>query len=98
MRRGTTPTITISTDVDLSAASNLFVTFSQGGAVVLEKTLSDVTVSADAVTVELTQEDTLALASGASVEFQIRATVGDAKLASNIMVSSVYRILKNGVI
>ena len=98
MRRGTTPTITISTDVDLSAASNLFVTFTQGNVTIFEKTLSDVTVSSTAVSVELTQEDTLALASGASVEFQIRATVGDAKLASNIMASSVERILKNGVI
>lgn len=30
MRRGTTPTITITTDIDLSNAINLFVTFKQG--------------------------------------------------------------------
>lgn len=98
MRRGTTPTITINTDIDLTDASNLFVTFKQAGVVIIEKTLSDVTVTTEAVVVNLTQDDTLALNSRELLQFQIRATLGDEKVASNIMQSDVGRILKEGVI
>lgn len=98
MRRGTTPTITITTDTDLSGASNLFVTFAQRGKIIIEKTLADVTITSEAVTVELTQADTLALSADRSVQFQIRATVGSAKLASNIMSADVDEILKAGEI
>lgn len=97
MRRGTTPTITITTDIDLTAASNLFVTFKQGDRVAFEKTLEDVTVTAESVICELSQADTLALKDG-FVRFQIRATVGDSKVASNIMTASAEEILKGGAI
>ena len=98
MRRGTTPTLTISTDIDLTEASNFYLTFKQGDRIIFEKTLTDVTITEDTVSVWLTQADTLALKSGRVVEFQIRATVGDAKLASNIMTASVDAILKAGEI
>lgn len=97
MRRGTTPTITITTDIDLTSASNLFVTFKQGERIVFEKTLNDVTITGNTVACELTQEDTLAL-KDSMVRFQIRATIGDAKVASNIMTASVDEILKGGEI
>lgn len=97
MRRGTTPTITITTDIDLTAASNLFVTFKQGDRIVFEKTLGDVDVTENTVVCELTQEDTLAL-KDSIVRFQIRATIGDAKVASNIMTAQVSEILKGGAI
>lgn len=98
MRRGTTPTITITTDIDLSAASNLFVTFKQGSRLVLEKKLSDVTVSEGSIVCALSQSDTLALKEGKYVRFQIRATLGDQKVASNIMETPVDEILKDGEI
>lgn len=97
MRRGTTPTITIMTDIDLSEASNLFVTFKQGDRIVFEKTLDDVVVTENTVVCELTQEDTLAL-KDSTVRFQIRATIGGAKVASNIMTAQVSEILKGGAI
>lgn len=97
MRRGTTPTITITTDIDLTQASNLFVTFKQGDRVVCEKTLDEVTVTENAVICELEQNDTLALKDGL-VMIQIRATLGDSKVASNIMTASVDAILKGGAI
>ena len=97
MRRGTTPTITITTDIDLTAASNLFVTFKHGGETIFEKTLKDVNVTKNAVVCVLTQKDTLAL-KGSTVRFQIRATLGDSKVASNIMTASVDEILKGGEI
>lgn len=97
MRRGTTPTITITTDLDLTQASNLFVTFKQGDRIAFEKTLEDVTITATSVICELTQFDTLALKDGI-VRFQIRATLGDSKVASNIMTACADEILKGGVI
>ena len=98
MRRGTTPTITITTDIDLSEASNLFVTFKQGDDVVFEKTLSNVTVTENSVICELTQKETLSLNDGKAVRFQIRATLADQKIASNVMTASVDEILKGGEI
>lgn len=98
MRRGTTPTITITTDLDLTQASNLFVTFKQGDRVVFEKTLDDVTVRETQVVCELSQNDTLTLRDGKPVRFQIRATLGDSKVASNVMTASVGEILKGGMI
>lgn len=97
MRRGTTPTITITTDIDLSEASNLFVTFKQGDRISFEKTLEDVIITPETVVCELTQSDTLALRDGL-VRFQIRATLGDSKVASNIMTASADEILKGGAI
>lgn len=97
MRRGTTPTITITTDIDLTEATNLFVTFKQGNHIVFEKTLEDVTVTKNKVVCELSQADTLALKDD-TVRFQIRATLGDSKVASNIMISPVEEILKGGAI
>lgn len=103
MIRGTTPTIEISTDVDLTGASVLYVTFAQGTVDVCEKTLSDVTVTTNKVTVTLTQEDTLAFTASEAygcnpVYIQIRAKIGNTAIASNIMKTTADRILKNGVI
>ena len=98
MRRGTTPTITITTDIDLTPASNLFVTFKQDGCKVVEKTLDDVTVTAESVVVPLSQADTLVFDSTKQVKFQIRATLGDDKVASNVMSATVTEILKQGEI
>lgn len=97
MRRGTTPTITISTDIDLTSASNLFVTFKQSDRIVFEKTLGDVIVTENQVVCELNQSDTLALKDG-MVRFQIRATIGNSKVASNVMTATVDEILKGGAI
>lgn len=97
MRRGTTPTITIATDLDLSQASNLFITFKQGHRNLFEKTIDDVLITPKSVICELTQLDTLSLKNG-TVQFQIRATLGDSKVASNIMTASADEILKDGVI
>lgn len=98
MRRGTTPTLTISTDIDLTEASNFYLTFKQGDRVCFEKTLDDVTITEDSVSVWLTQTETLALKDGRMVSFQIRATLGDQKVASNIMTAKVDAVLKGGEI
>lgn len=98
MRRGTTPTNTFTVDTDLTTAVAVFVTYRQGGQVLVEKSIDDLTITSTAVEVTLTQEDTLAFAHG-TVQMQIRAKFRDgAAIASNIIIAPVDQILKDGVI
>ena len=101
MYRGTTPTNTITVDLDLTQMT-VFVTYSQGGRVVIEKTNSDITIEPEQILVPLAQADTLALSAwnrGEPVLVQIRAidALGNA-VASNIMTTTADAILKDGEI
>ena len=110
MRRGTTPTLNISIDYasyDIAAA---WITITQGGRIVIDKTLSSDGVTIEDVTdsqgnttaiihMTLTQEDTLALASGKEAALQIRTLMNDGSAgASSIFKLNVAAILKEGVI
>lgn len=96
-RRGSTPTNTFDVDIDLTGAT-VFITYTQGGTVVLEKSGADVNITPTALTVELSQAETLRFTAGAA-EIQIRYVFPDgAADASDIMRVSVDRILKDGVI
>lgn len=100
MFRGTTPVNIFTTDIDLSLAEVIYVTYSQNGTVVLEKTQDDLTEVTDSqITLQLSQEDTLKFAQNVPVEIQIRArtALGEA-VASNIIKTTAARILKDGVI
>lgn len=98
MRRGTTPTNTFTTDIDLTEAVVLYITYKQNHRVVIEKTLNDVTVTPEAVEVTLTQAETLRFRTG-DVEMQIRVRFPDGSApASQVMVAPVEVILKEGVI
>ena len=100
--RGTTPTNKFNVSMDLTEATVLYITYSQLGKTVIEKTLEDVTeITAESVSVKLTQEDTLSLKASSQVEIQIRAGFGGEngdRVRSNIMVADVERILKDGEI
>lgn len=100
--RGTTPTNKFNVSMDLTEATVLYITYSQLGKTVIEKTLEDVTdITAESVSVKLTQEDTLLFKASAQVEIQIRAGFGGEngdRVRSNIMVADVERILKDGEI
>ena len=99
MRRGTTPTHIFTTDIDLRGAAVLYLTYKQDQAKVLEKTIEDVTIEEDKLTVTLTQQETLMFNTTMRVEMQIRVRFPDgSELASNIMRAPVERILKGGVI
>lgn len=97
MRRGTTPTNTFAVDVDLTGAT-IFVSYEQDGKMVFEKTGTDVTVATNALTVTLTQADTLMFHPG-RVCIQIRYIdqLGVAD-ASNIIETTAERIIKDGEI
>lgn len=103
MHRGTTPTNTISVDLDLRGMT-VFVTYAQGSSgeyeILFEKTNSDITINETNIVVTLTQAETLALsARKKTVYVQIRAidSTGVA-IASNIMTTTAEAILKDGEI
>ena len=101
MIRGTTPTLEFTLPFDTSLIAEMYVTMTQNGKTVLEKTLSDCSCSGTSVSLTLTQEDTLGLRqqphSLAEIQLRVRTTTGEA-LASDIMCVYVGRILKEGVI
>jgi len=113
MYRGTTPTITINCDIDVSEFVTMWVTFrtqqlatyAPPKQVEVTKHLGDEGVDATdkVVTVSLTQADTLLLGSlspdeDQQVEVQIRGRTEDGRaFASNIMTAPLSRILKDGV-
>lgn len=110
MYRGTTPTFTFHSDVDLSSASELWVTFQtlipynfgEVPKLTKKKSSDGVTVDGSTVTVRLTQGDTLQLGGEKNaqyrVEMQIRALVGEDAIASNMMYTTLGRILEEGEI
>lgn len=98
MWRGTTPTNTFSVNIDLTSATAIYVTYAQKGVTVLEKTGADLDVTADKIVVHLTQAETLSFAPGL-VFLQIRYVMPDGSAdASDIIITSVDGILKDGVI
>lgn len=98
MIRGTTPTHIFNVNVDLTDADVIYITYKQSDSIVVEKEKSDCTITADSVSVTLSQEDTLKF-NTAAVEIQIRARFPDGSaIASNIMQTTATRILKGGVI
>lgn len=107
MYRGTTPTITINCDIDVSEFVTMWVTFrTQQLATYAPPKQVEVTkhLGDEVVTVSLTQADTLLLGSlspdeDQQVEVQIRGRTEDGRaFASNIMTAPLSRILKDGVI
>lgn len=98
MYRGTTPTNVFTTDVDLTEATELYISYEQNKEVIVEKELSDATITETSVSVTLTQAETLLFQPG-KVFVQIRAKFGDGTaVASNIIETTAKRILKDGAI
>ena len=98
MFRGTTPTNTFTTNLDLSTAEVIYITYQQNGQDIIEKNINDITFGEGSLSVELTQEDTLKL-SDREVLIQIRAKFPNGKaVASNIIKTPAEMILKDGVI
>ena len=101
MRRGTTPTHVFHTDIDLTGAEVIYVTYQQCGKTVLEKEIRDITVEADSLSVKLTQAETLRFRQNpeATVKIQIRARWADGDaVASNVIQTTTKEVLKEGEI
>ncbi len=102
MYRGTTPIHIFTTDIDLSEAAAVYITYKQNKHTVVEKTVNDIEFTSEGqtytMTVGLTQKETLMFDSN-PVAVQIRARFDDGRaIASNIVNASVSQILKDGVI
>lgn len=98
MRRGTTPSNTFMTDIDLREADVVYITYAQQGRPIVEKTITDMTITQSSVEVMLTQSETLKF-KNAEVEIQIRARFPSGRaVASNIIKTTAERVLKEGVI
>lgn len=79
MIQGTTPTFTFKikdNTVDLSEATNVYVTLAQG-IKLIEKQGSDLQIDGATVSVWLTQEESLKLTEGINVEVQVNWTYSD---------------------
>lgn len=99
MRRGTTPTNTITTDIDLTGVEVIYWTYVQGKRKVLEFDIDRIEISPSSIVVKLTQDETLAFDEKKNVEMQVRARYPDGTaVSSDIMTTTVGRILKDGVI
>lgn len=98
MRRGTTPTLNFHLPFEVSQITKLNIALSQNDTVVIEKNLSDVTRSGRKISVKLSETETLSLNDKKELEIQLRVAVGSTKLASNIIKTTVKRILKEGVL
>lgn len=101
--RGTTPAITINvrSDVNLSNVSAIWVYINQGGNVVIDKELSDVTIHAQTkqIVLRLSQEDTLALNANMGALFQVRILLSSGlALATPAVGVKVLEIYKGGII
>ena len=112
--RGTTPTHIFSCDIDLKDIDSLYLTYSQDGQTIIEKTLDDVTINEDdkTISVTLTQEDTLKFQndkwswlepntnySYRKIKLQARIKFTDGTvLASDIILIDIEDILKDGEI
>lgn len=100
--RGTTPTITIHVpqDVDLSSASEIWVTLKQQPRS-LTKSLTDGQVAVDGsdISINLTQTETLAFKAGQGGLIQVRILLAAGlALASQIEHVNVYEVIKGGEI
>ena len=94
--RGSTPILTFTLPFDVSAAEVLNIAFSQRESLVFEKELCDCDISGNVVTVHLSQDDTIKLDCHFLLEIQLRPVICGEALVSNIIVTDVGRILKEG--
>lgn len=99
MRRGTTPTHTFTLPFDTAAIEKLHILYAQDENVKIRKTEADVTLDGNAVSLKLTQDDTLLLECKKTVEIQIRVlTAGGDALNSDIIRVPVERCLESEVL
>ena len=100
MWRGTTPTytFTLPDGVRLDDFIAAYLTFSQNGRTVLEKTKSELEATESGFRLLLSQTDTLRFAPG-SVKIQLRARMPDGTaVASNVISATAQEVLKDGEI
>ena len=96
MYRGTTPTHTFTLPFDAALVEKLRITYAQAGREILVKSDGDLSIEGNVVTVQLTQEETLAFRCNREVEMQIAARTPDGDvIKSTILRTKVARCLNS---
>ena len=99
MRRGTTPTVTVTVDADLTGM-DVHLALNAGTLIVKETDDLEITVDGGVTTIvaNLTQADTLSMTAGSMCEVQVRAfnSDGSVAMATDIGQMKVCRILEDG--
>lgn len=101
MIRGTTPTLMFTTPYTADQVTSGYITFTMRGDVVLDVPVSDdsVVISDNAISLTLTQQQTLSFQSKATSLVQLRLVLDDGSVvASNIIKITIGDILKDGEI
>lgn len=101
MIRGTTPTLMFTTPYTADQVTSGYITFTMRGDVVLDIPVSDdsVAISDNAISLTLTQQQTLSFQSKATSLVQLRLVLDDGSVvASNIIKITIGDILKDGEI
>lgn len=102
IRRGTTPTISVAVDTDLSSWPTIYLSlYGAGSKLDLDKDRLTVTKMATGctLTATLTQAETLAFTDGQLAQVQVRAKSADGSaIATEIGTVNVRGILKDGAI
>lgn len=103
MIRGTTPLLSFTVPFDPAETKRICITFSQHGREVFTLEKRDCTIEGNTISTTLTQDQTLSLTANTNVQIQIRVTFAndgetDSALASEIITTTVQRILKDGEI
>lgn len=98
MYRGTTPTLTFTSDMDLNQVDKLEISFAQKEKVVFSKGFNDCNIDKNTISVTLEEEETLLFNNIDHIEIQLRIGIGESRLVSDIIVVPVGRILQEGLL
>lgn len=88
MRRGSTPTFTISLPLDSSRFKDITVSMVQNGKNILSLPFSRITKDANKISFKLTEDETLLFEEGSNAELQLRAV----ETLGNVLISDVNKI------
>ena len=101
MRRGTTPTLSLTIPFEAACLTSGFLTISQNGKIVIDKPIDDeeIIISDGQIDVYLSQAETLLFKTGQVAKMQLRLRLSnDGVVASNIVDFYVHAVLKEGEI
>ena len=96
MIRGTTPELRIRTNINAEDITKLSIVIRQGSEIKIEKTLEDVILDGREIRTMLTEQETLQLEGNRYAQIQIRAGLGETRIASKVLTVSVEEIIKGG--
>lgn len=98
IRRGTTPTHTWTLPFGEQYIKDIRASYSQNEQEVIVKTIDDVVIDGNVLSVDLTQEETFSLEEG-TVNMQLRVlTKNDKVVATDIVEKEVYKALNDEVL